>query len=605
MKLDLKLSQKAVMLAAVPLIFELGFFCTLVYEVKNFDTQTKIQNQARDILTTVNLLLKSFLQAAGAMGMFQVHHEERFRKQYDHAIVEMKRLRLELDGLIKGDTSEDLVEFVGSSDELIRALEQCSDLVSTGDRIDRMRSIIRAQKLLTKIDSSGNKVIDRLKRTNDEQTLMQAKIYAMIEWLVVAAGLSIVIAIVLTIYFVRGTSKRLNVLMDNTLSLAMEKPLQAPLEGKDEIATIDGVFHKMAEALSSARTKEQALTRNALDVICSLDSKFKFTKMNQAVKNVWGYDDEELLGRSLLSLVDKDSVEHTRELLEEIVRTNSTAPFELRMQRKDRTPCDMSWSAQWSESDQSLFCVAHDVSERKRLERMKQEVVAMVSHDLRSPLTSIQAMFDLLEAGALGELNDRGAEKIQRSSASLARLISMINDLLDMEKLESGMFELTLQTVPFTTLAKHSLEGIQTSADQKKIHLEVAQSTAPVYCDGDRIVRVLINFLSNAIKFSPTDSTIKIEVEDEEDFVKINVIDQGKGIPPDKLESVFERFKQVERADETTKGGSGLGLAICKAIIDAHQGTIGVESEIGKGSTFWIKLPKQKQSERKQSLATV
>jgi PAS domain S-box-containing protein len=316
--------------------------------------------------------------------------------------------------------------------------------------------------------------------------------------------------------------------------------------------------------------------------------------MNQAVKEVWGYDDDELLGRTIVSLVDPTQVEHTNLALEEVISGKSTAPFELKMRRKDHTTCDMSWSAQWSESDKSLFCVAHDISERKRLERMKQEVVAMVSHDLRSPLTSIQAMFDLLEAGVLGELNDKGEDKIRRSSASLNRLISMINDLLDMEKLESGMFELDLSETPFSTLAAHAREGIQTSAEQKKIKVQISDSDASVYCDGDRIVRVLINFLSNAIKFSPENTTVKIELSQPAGFTQISVNDQGKGIPTDKLETVFERFKQVERADETTKGGSGLGLAICKAIVDAHHGDIGVSSEIGQGSTFWIRLPNKK-----------
>jgi PAS domain S-box-containing protein len=486
------------------------------------------------------------------------------------------------------------VAFATTTDKLVKSLGECDILANSGDRIDRMRSIIQAQKLLRKIDESGNKVIERQTRIHDEQRPHQAQSRATIELLIIAGAiLSIVLAVILAHYFNSGTSRRLNVLMDNTLQLAMEKPLQAPLEGDDEIATIDGVFHKMAETLSDARSKEQALTQNALDVICSLDEKGRFTKMNQAVKGVWGYDDDELLGRAIVSLVEPADAERTRHSIEEVISGKSAAPFEIKMRRKDQTACDMSWSAHWSETDKSLFCVAHDISERKRLERMKQEVVAMVSHDLRSPLTSIQAMFDLLSAGVLGQLNDKGEDKIRRSSASLNRLISMINDLLDMEKMESGMFELDLADVPFSTLTAHAREAIQSSADQKNIAVDATDSDLNIYCDGDRIVRVLVNFLSNAIKFSPPDSIINLELADLPDAIQISVVDQGKGIPADKLETVFERFKQVERADETTKGGSGLGLAICRAIIDAHQGTIGVNSEIDKGSTFWIRLPKQ------------
>jgi PAS domain S-box-containing protein len=594
MKFNLRLSQKAMLLVAVPLIFELAFVSMLVFQLKQLEGEYTAETLARDVLMTVNLELKSMLQAAGAMGMYQVHKEQRFKDEYRNALNDLKKYRLNLEELIKSDQSEDLEAFATTTDKLVKSLGECDILANSGDRIDRMRSIIQAQKLLRKIDESGNKVIERQTRIHDEQRPHQAQSRATIELLIIAGAiLSIVLAVILAHYFNSGTSRRLNVLMDNTLQLAMEKPLQAPLEGDDEIATIDGVFHKMAETLSDARSKEQALTQNALDVICSLDEKGRFTKMNQAVKGVWGYDDDELLGRAIVSLVEPADAERTRHSIEEVISGKSAAPFEIKMRRKDQTACDMSWSAHWSETDKSLFCVAHDISERKRLERMKQEVVAMVSHDLRSPLTSIQAMFDLLSAGVLGQLNDKGEDKIRRSSASLNRLISMINDLLDMEKMESGMFELDLADVPFSTLTAHAREAIQSSADQKNIAVDATDSDLNIYCDGDRIVRVLVNFLSNAIKFSPPDSIINLELADLPDAIQISVVDQGKGIPADKLETVFERFKQVERADETTKGGSGLGLAICRAIIDAHQGTIGVNSEIDKGSTFWIRLPKQ------------
>lgn len=580
------------MLVAVPLVFELAFVSTLLYQLNRFDSELKAEHLDRDILTTVNLELKCLLQAAGAMGMYQVHRDDKYKIQYQKALDDLKEYRAQLGEKIKLDNSEDLNVFAAATDDVVQALDDTDALVNTGDRIDRMRGMMKADKLLRRMDRAGNKVINRCQAVNKLQREQELQSRATIERLILASAiLSIVIALILARYFNHGTSRRLNVLLDNTYQLAMEKPLQPPLQGNDEIAIIDGGFHRMAESLLDARKKEQALTQNALDVICSLDERGKFTKMNQAVKGVWGYDDDELMGRAIVSLVEPSEVERANQALEDVISGKSTAPFELRMRRKDQTTCDMSWSAHWSASDKSLFCVAHDISERKRLERMKQEVVAMVSHDLRSPLTSIQAMFDLLEAGILGQLNEKGEDKIRRSSASLNRLISMINDLLDMEKLESGMFELDLDNVSFATLAAHAVEAVQTSAEQKKIELQVDKSEAIVYCDGDRIVRVLINFLSNAIKFSPANSTIKLGISQRENAVQLEVIDQGKGIPADKLETVFERFKQVERADETTKGGSGLGLAICKAIIDAHHGAIGATSEIGHGSTFWIRLP--------------
>lgn len=583
------------MLVAVPLVFELAFVATLFLQLRGFDRELAAEHLDRDILTTVNLELTCLLQAAGAMAMFEVHREDRYKSQYQRALDDLKYHRAKLEEKIKYDRSEDLKVFAQATDAVVAALDETDALVNSGDRIDRMRSMIKADKLLRRMDRAGSTVIKRCLADNELQRKQEQKRRATIESLIlISALLSTVLALVLARYFNYGTSRRLNVLLDNTYKLAMEKPLQTPLQGNDEIAIIDGGFHRMAESLIDARVKEQALTQNARDVICSLDERGKFTKMNQAVKEVWGYDDDELMGRTIISLVEPAQAEQAKTALEDAISGKSTTPFELRMRRKDQTPCDMSWSAQWSESDKSLFCVAHDISERKRLERMKQEVVAMVSHDLRSPLTSIQAMFDLLEAGVLGQLNEKGEDKIRRSSASLNRLISMINDLLDMEKLESGMFELQCSDLPFSTVASHAREAVQTSAEQKKIEVLISDSNANIYCDGDRIVRVLINFLSNAIKFSPENTTIEMRISQLEDSTQIEVIDQGKGIPADQLETVFERFKQVERADETTKGGSGLGLAICKAIVEAHHGSIGAKSQIGQGSTFWIRLPNKK-----------
>jgi signal transduction histidine kinase len=275
---------------------------------------------------------------------------------------------------------------------------------------------------------------------------------------------------------------------------------------------------------------------------------------------------------------------------EEIKLGKSNSPIEMRVRRKDNTHCDSLWSAQWSAQAKSMFCVAHDISERKQLERLKQEVVAMVSHDLRSPLTAMQSLLELLQAGVLGELNEKGMRKIEMSSQVLQRLISMINDLLDMERLEAGMFDLQMRHRELFKLVEFSFDAVRTMADTNGISLTWDSGEVFIYCDEDRIIRVLVNLLSNAIKFSPSGSPVTVSATADDEWVEVRVSDKGRGIPAEKLNTIFERYKQIERADEKI-GGSGLGLAICKAIVDAHKGTIGVESVPGEGSTFWFKLP--------------
>ena len=595
MKVNLRLSQKAMLLIAVPLLFEFFFVTFLVLQLKELENEYARESLSRDVLMSVNLELNCLLQAAAAMGMYQLNRDDhKYIDQFNKTIDKLKVNRAQLNDLVKEDQGEDLKVFNSVLDSVMTTLDQCKFLSQGGDKIDSMRAVMRVRKLLKEMDQVGTTVIDRQNRIHEDQRSLQGNVRQTIKMIIMlGVAMSVVIALLLVRYFNIGTSRRLSTLMNNTLKLAMEQPLEPPLQGNDEIATIDGVFHKMADTLSEARRKEQALTQNALDVICSLDEKGRFTKMNQAVKSLWGYENDDLLGRSIMSLVEERQADRTRLAIEEVISGKSTETLEITMRRKDQTMCDMLWSAQWSPSERSLFCVARDISERKRLERMKQEVVAMVSHDLRSPLTAIQAMFELLESGRLGELTDSGRSKIQRGNSVLNRLISMINDLLDMERLESGMFELNCSTVPFKLIVGQTIEAVQGSADAKNIKLTTEGKDIELWCDGDRIVRVLVNFVSNAIKFSAPDSSINIEAQESGDTIEVSVVDRGRGIPADKVESVFDRFKQVDRSDETVKGGSGLGLAICKAIIDAHKGSIGVQSELDKGSKFWFKLPRK------------
>lgn len=242
----------------------------------------------------------------------------------------------------------------------------------------------------------------------------------------------------------------------------------------------------------------------------------------------------------------------------------------------------------------------HDMAEameaaRKReqeLMEMKKQIVAMVSHDLRAPLTSIQATLGMLNRGLYGDLNDQGRRRVDSSESSARRLISMINDLLDLEKLEAGRMEIELKDVPLTVVVARSIESVQELAANKRIKLDYDQQELEIRGDGDRLIQVIVNLLSNAIKFSPEKAVVKITSAVRNGVVEVRVIDQGPGVPEEYRERIFERYRQIEGSSEhKTSGGTGLGLAICKLIVEQHGGSIGVDSGSGQGSTFWIQLP--------------
>ena len=232
---------------------------------------------------------------------------------------------------------------------------------------------------------------------------------------------------------------------------------------------------------------------------------------------------------------------------------------------------------------------------RSDLDNVKDEFISTVSHELRTPLTSIRGALGLLSAGLIGNVDARAQNLLRIASSNTERLIRLINDILDLERMESGRAPLKLRRCSFQDLAREAVDTMTTMADGAGIHLDLV-CHAPrdsVYFDADpdRILQVITNLLSNAIKFSPAGSTVSVQIDSDTNSVLLKVVDQGRGIPTDKLEAVFDRFQQVESGDASKKGGTGLGLAICRSIIQQHGGAIWAQpNQNGPGTTLWAQL---------------
>ncbi|MBY0357682.1 MAG: CHASE3 domain-containing protein [Candidatus Obscuribacterales bacterium] len=228
---------------------------------------------------------------------------------------------------------------------------------------------------------------------------------------------------------------------------------------------------------------------------------------------------------------------------------------------------------------------------REEAQHFKQEIMAMVSHDLKTPLTSMRGLIDLLQAGIYGELSEVGKKRLTLTERDIMRLIKMINNLLDSEKMEAGKLEMYFDNTSTKSIIERSIAAVQGFADEQSVTLKVPQADISFSGDEERLVQVLVNLLSNAIKFSAAGSTISLDLEKLDGLLKISVNDQGCGIPAQYQEAIFERFKQVADKERQNKRGTGLGLSICKSIIEQHHGKIGVDSSEGQGSTFWFTIP--------------
>ncbi|HEY9676645.1 MAG TPA: ATP-binding protein [Drouetiella sp.] len=503
-----------------------------------------------------------------------------------------------------------LRKLVADNPEELKIINQVEPpLTDMGDTIFRARDLARAgefeeaRRLLVKVADDSKIYSPRLadgvftllnkeKKIEEASPLIQEDFRKKIQIaLVITLGLNIAIAIFLTVMFNKGLAQRLRKLSDNVIRLASNQPLGERLKGTDELAALDSAFRDMASALSDARENERALVENAREVICSLSADLRFSSVNQAIESLIGYEREQLLGTRFVSIVDPIDIEETLEYFERAKTSDSDKMLENRTLCKDGTTRNFEWSVRWSAEKQSYFCVAHDITEAKRIEQMKQEFVAMVSHDLRSPLASIQAFHECLDRGIYGDLNGDGAKTLHSVDESINRLLNLIGDLLDVEKLESGALSLHLESVLLDDVFQQSKFSVEELARKKEIKLTCSGGGVTVTADSERLVQVLVNLLSNAIKFSSEKTDVEMLAEKQDGQVLIQVVDHGRGIPAEQVATVFDRFKQVEPGDSKNRQGSGLGLAICKAIVEQHHGEIGVRSKVDEGSTFWFTLP--------------
>jgi signal transduction histidine kinase len=261
------------------------------------------------------------------------------------------------------------------------------------------------------------------------------------------------------------------------------------------------------------------------------------------------------------------------------------------MQPRNQNVIDTAWSAIWSQRQESIFCVAHDITERKHVERLKQDFIAMLSHDLRTPLMSVLSSINLVQAGAAGEVSARTESELNKVERSIDHLIELVNDLLDFEKLEAGRMDFDILPISFNEVLDESLRLVQALTEQKRVKIGSPTKDFTVAGDQRKLIQVIVNLLSNALKHSPEDGLVQIQTQSTGNMVEISIHDQGPGVPDQYAEIIFTPFEQISTRS-TAALGTGLGLTICKLLVEGHGGKIGVRnSDLLQGSAFWFTVP--------------
>jgi two-component system, OmpR family, sensor histidine kinase VicK len=355
------------------------------------------------------------------------------------------------------------------------------------------------------------------------------------------------------------------------------------------------------EKLHTLMRQRESILESVADGIYGMDMDGKLTFLNPSAAEMFGYEVDEILGGDMHKLVHHSHADGSPYSADECPIDSSLhrdTPIRVRDEvywRKDGTCFPVEYVACPLVADgrtTGIVVAFQDVTERRRLDRMKDEFISTVSHELRTPLTSLRAALGLIAGGVLDGRPEKTAQMLDLAVGNCDRLARLVNDILDFERIGSGRLHLSCAVHTAGDLLHRAAELMQASATKAGVGLQIESSSAEVWADGDRILQTLTNLIGNSIKFSLPGSEIRLRAYPfGDDMVQIGVHDDGRGIPADKLEIIFERFQQVDASDSRSMGGTGLGLAICRSIVKEHGGEIWAESIPGKGSSFYLTLP--------------
>jgi len=429
-------------------------------------------------------------------------------------------------------------------------------------------------------------------------------------WSLILLGAAIALAMsvfgVLAAHFV---SRPLKGLMSAARRIAEGKLNVTALTENDQSADIGELgeaLRIMKQAVgsrdSSLRKSEanlQAIVDNTIDGLITFDPRGTIQRYNHACENIFGYTSSEAIGQNVNFLMPRSETKrldgHPRRPFRIGIAKFVGVRREVRGRRKDGHLIDLEVAiAEIKVEDEVLFTgIVRDITERKKIDQIKGEFISTVSHELRTPLTSIIGSLGLLCSGALGQQSAKAQRMLNLAHDNGARLVKIINDILDFDKIEAGRLEFSIQPENLQLLLRRAAEHNAAHAAEHgaTVLVEEMDGDIVVGTDSDRFHQVMASLISNAAKFSPKGGQITIAAKKTGDIVRISISDQGPGIPAAFREHIFEKFAHVDSSDKREKGGTGLGLSIAKAIVERLGGNIGFETQAGVGTTFHFTLP--------------
>lgn len=360
---------------------------------------------------------------------------------------------------------------------------------------------------------------------------------------------------------------------------------------------------KNMEAVRIAQEEQvRTATENIPVGLITMNADGFIQSVNATTEKLAGRLRLDLNNRPVLSLLESGD-RMGEDLLHTFDTANSTQAIRCLLKRPDgrNIPVDITSVHFGAQSNHERLLVLDDVSERVRLETMKEDFVNILGRNLREPLNATRISVSTLLQTT--DVQSKKHDRLSRVCTNIERLLRLIDELLSIQKLGAGRLVGTLKPVKVREVMRGAVEAISDHAEQQGISIECGEATGTILGDSERLVQVIVNLTGNAIKFSPRNSTVSLQVESDDEQIVFSIIDRGRGVPKEMRSSIFEQYVQTSTADGRRGKGTGLGLSICKSIVEAHGGTIGVDSEEGSGSRFWFSVPRLAEHRASETLS--
>lgn len=387
-----------------------------------------------------------------------------------------------------------------------------------------------------------------------------------------------------------------------TLNFSSPNPRKNPFSEKEFVLIqlfAQWIGNEMARTTSELQLSQFKTTLDKTrDCVFMFDpDSLRFFYVNQGAMEQVGYSYQELLVMTPVDIEPEFTSEQFATMIEPLISgKESSLVYETIHRHKNGKNIPVDIFLQYVEPDNEtprFVALVRDMTDRKRIENMKNDFVSTVSHELRTPLTSIHGSIALITGGATGELPAAVMEMLNIAHKNTERLLLLVNDILDLQKIESGKLQFNFRYVDLCKFLEQSVKENEGFASENNVSLNMLckHKGVVIYADQVRLMQVMNNLLSNAAKFSPEDGSIDVDCHYERNFIRISVTDYGEGVPKEFQKNLFEKFTQADSSDSKKLGGSGLGLSIAKSIVEKHAGSIGFSSTPGRGSTFFFDLP--------------